>query len=55
MDWADKWTRAALADYRRGAHISGSCVEIYNAVSEALRDAYAQGANAKKPKLPNKE
>ncbi len=44
MDWADKWTRDVLSDYRNGSQINGGCVEIYAAVSTALRDAFAQGA-----------
>ena len=46
MDFADKWARDALKGYRRGSQINAGCVEIYDAVAPAIRDAFAQGAIA---------
>lgn len=39
LDAADKAARDALRDFRKGSHISGGCVEIYAAVSDAIRKA----------------
>ena len=55
MDWADKWARDALKDYRKGSQISAGCVDIYPVIAAALRDAYVQGVAKEKPKRTNNE
>lgn len=52
LDWADKWARHVLKDYRRGSQIDAGCGEVYSVFATALRDAYAQGAMSKKPAKP---
>ena len=51
MDWAEQQARKALQPYRKGAQISASCVEVYEAVAQAIREARNRGeADAKKHK-----
>lgn len=43
QDWAEQRARKALQQYRHGSQISAGCGEIYEAVAEAIREAYKTG------------
>ena len=42
-DWAEQQAREALKQYRNGSQINAGCVEIYDAVAQAIREAYRRG------------
>lgn len=42
-DWAEQQARKALQPYRKGSQINAGCVEIYDAVAQAIREAYQRG------------